>query len=127
MSSKTLHLTLKKKWFNMILHGIKREEYREIKPYWLSRLVDSDLFKSAEDFLEWYNNPPDNVTLFHVVNKFDSVIAVNGYGKHRPFIKWDHEYITIGKPNPAWCEPEDIDKTVFILKIGNITESRLPF
>ena len=30
----TLHLTLNKKWFDMILSGEKTEEYREIKPYW---------------------------------------------------------------------------------------------
>lgn len=33
-----LHLTLKKKWFDMILSGEKTEEYREIKPYWNKRL-----------------------------------------------------------------------------------------
>ena len=36
---KTLHLTLKKKWFDMIASGKKKEEYREIKPYWFERLV----------------------------------------------------------------------------------------
>jgi len=33
----TLHLTIKKKWFDMILSGAKTEEYREIKPYWTKR------------------------------------------------------------------------------------------
>jgi len=28
-----LHLTLKKNWFDLILSGEKKEEYREIKPY----------------------------------------------------------------------------------------------
>ena len=35
---KTLYLTLKKQWFDMINDGIKTEEYREIKPYWVKRL-----------------------------------------------------------------------------------------
>lgn len=35
---KILHLTLKKKWFDMIIRGDKKEEYREIKPYWDKRL-----------------------------------------------------------------------------------------
>jgi len=30
---KTLNLTLKKKWFDLIKQGIKNEEYREIKAY----------------------------------------------------------------------------------------------
>ena len=36
---KILHLTLKKKWFDLIKSGQKTEEYREIKPYWTKRLV----------------------------------------------------------------------------------------
>jgi len=34
----TLHLTLKKELFDMILKGEKREEYRECKPHYHSRL-----------------------------------------------------------------------------------------
>lgn len=37
---KILHLTLKKEWFDMILSGEKKTEYREVKPYWESRLFD---------------------------------------------------------------------------------------
>ena len=32
---KTLTLSLKKQWFDMIKAGIKKEEYREIKPRYL--------------------------------------------------------------------------------------------
>lgn len=32
-----LTLPIKKKWFDMILSGEKKEEYREIKPYWTTR------------------------------------------------------------------------------------------
>ena len=35
-----LILPIKKKWFDMILSGEKKEEYREIKPYYDSRLID---------------------------------------------------------------------------------------
>lgn len=38
MKSKTLKLTLKKKWFDMIASGIKKEEYRQLKPWILARL-----------------------------------------------------------------------------------------
>ena len=37
---KILHLTLKKEWFDMILSGEKLEEYRDIKDYWTTRLVE---------------------------------------------------------------------------------------
>ena len=36
---KILDLPLKKEWYNMIESGIKKEEYREIKPYWCNRLL----------------------------------------------------------------------------------------
>ena len=39
---KILDLVLKKEWFDMIKNGNKREEYREIKPYWTKRLIDKD-------------------------------------------------------------------------------------
>ena len=32
-----LILSIKKKWYDMILSGEKKEEYREIKPYYVSR------------------------------------------------------------------------------------------
>jgi hypothetical protein len=35
----TLHLTLKRHWFDMIESGEKKEEYREVKPYWDTRLT----------------------------------------------------------------------------------------
>ena len=35
---RTLHLTIKKEWFDKIASGEKTIEYREYKPYWISRL-----------------------------------------------------------------------------------------
>ncbi|MBR2028242.1 MAG: hypothetical protein IKA10_04535 [Oscillospiraceae bacterium] len=34
---KTLHLVLKRKWYDKIESGEKTSEYREIKPYWNKR------------------------------------------------------------------------------------------
>lgn len=34
----TLFLVIKKKYYNEILAGTKTEEYREVKPYWTSKL-----------------------------------------------------------------------------------------
>lgn len=36
---KVLYLPLKKQWFEMIKSGKKTKEYREITPYWISRLM----------------------------------------------------------------------------------------
>ena len=35
----TLFLILKGEWFDMIASGEKKEEYREIKPFWTKRLI----------------------------------------------------------------------------------------
>lgn len=34
-----LILPIKRKWLNMILSGDKKDEYREIKPYWTVRII----------------------------------------------------------------------------------------
>lgn len=65
---KILRLTLKKKWFDLILSGKKTIEYRERKKHWISRLVDS-----KKDLI-----------------KFDLIIFTNGYGKDRPYMKVEH-------------------------------------
>ena len=37
----TLHLILKRKWYDMIVSGEKPEEYREKKAYWANRFFVS--------------------------------------------------------------------------------------
>ncbi len=53
-----LHLSIYKKWFDEILLGSKKTEYREIKPFY------DKLLK----------------------NHYDEVKFVNGYGEERPFL-----------------------------------------
>ena len=36
---KTLTLSLKKQWFDMIKSGEKKEEYRECSEYWITRFI----------------------------------------------------------------------------------------
>ena len=38
--NKTLHLVLKRKWWDMIASGEKIEEYREVCHYWATRLLN---------------------------------------------------------------------------------------
>ncbi len=63
-----LILPIKKKWFDMILSGVKKEEYREIKPYYRSRLIN-------EGFLDQYGLP---------VYYPQWVLFRNGYSKQSP-------------------------------------------
>ena len=61
-----LTLPIKKKWFDMIKSGEKKEEYREIKPYYTSRFEKYLLDKENKPF---------------------EILLRNGYGKDKPTIK----------------------------------------
>jgi hypothetical protein len=52
---RTLHLILKKRWFDMIDAGIKLEEYREPSLYWLKRLMGPN-----DNLIQW-----DAITFQH--------------------------------------------------------------
>lgn len=68
-------LTLKKQWFDMILSGVKTEEYREIKPYWEKRFIN--YFGRYRDFSQ---DPP--VPVWNQEKKY--IIFRNGYGNDKP-------------------------------------------
>lgn len=91
---KILYLTLKKKWFDMILSGEKKEEYREIKPYWDKRLI---------------------------VNNYTHVQFRNGYGCDSPLVVVEllDIYKNIGHPDLG--AP---DKKVYILRLGEIVSKQ---
>lgn len=65
-----LILPIKKKWFDMILSGEKKEEYREIKPYYESR------FKNV-----FYMAPYSSIP---VGNEQKQIMFRNGYNKNSP-------------------------------------------
>ncbi len=92
----------------MIASGEKKEEYREIKPFWMIRLLHC-----------WLSTAPLDVMFNHLRFKtFDIVSANNGYAKDCPNIKWKHEGIRIGEGKPEWgAEP---GKQYFILQIGEL-------
>ena len=75
---KTLKLTLKKEWFDLIEKGIKTEEYRELKAYWERRLYETP-------FIEKH---------------FDLVEFTNGYSPKSPQITLEFLGLEIGKGNP---------------------------
>lgn len=63
-----LVLPIKKKWFDMILSGEKKEEYREIKPYYDSRLNKKVNFCESTGY-GYY------------------ILLRNGYSKNSPTLK----------------------------------------
>lgn len=70
-----LTLPIKKNWFDMILQGIKTEEYREIKPYWEKRFIN--YFGRHYDCR--YNPAP---VVWNAHKK--DVVFKNGYQKNAP-------------------------------------------
>jgi len=98
---KILHLPIEKCWFDMILFGEKKEDYRKIKPHWNSRLQSGTKFK-----------------------KFDIVLFENGYSKNVPWMKVDLLNIRCGVGRVEWGAPEH--ETVYILRLGNILEVSYP-
>ena len=95
-----LTLPIKKKWFDMIKSGEKKEEYREIKPYYNSRFKKNCI-------KEIYYNP------------IREIIFRNGYSKNSPSIKCKVE-ITEGYSKEKWgAEP---NKMYYVLRILDVEE-----
>jgi len=96
-----LRLTLKKKWFDMILSGEKKEEYREIKPYWETRLEEAPL-----------------APFLHRFKKFDAVEFTNGYGNDKPKILIECCKIDLDYGRPEWgAKP---NKPYYVIYLGDI-------
>lgn len=111
---RVLNLSVTKQWFDMILAGDKKEEYRVIKPYWWKRLVNVDGVPTHNQ-ISWKNQ---------LGNKFDIVRIVNGYGSHRPVIDIEFKGLRIGKPISGLCEEGWLDTELFIIELGDIIESK---
>lgn len=90
---KILYLTLTTKWFYMILSGLKRNEYREFKTYWIRRLKKG---------------------------KYDMIQFTNGghFGRTLPWFLIELIDIKLHKGNPKYGAPHD--KLVFDLELGKI-------
>ena len=111
---KVLPLTISKEWFYMIADGRKTEEYREIKPYWASRLVNQNAESGMVGFDEFGGytaviGEPEYKPYTHV-------LFINGYRKDSPRIEKEIESITIGNPKKGLCPSKWLDHEFFIIK-----------
>lgn len=106
-----LILPIKRKWFDMIKNGEKKEEYREIKPYYTTRfekLFPYNIYQNEDGV--WYlgNRTPAQEIIFR-----------NGYNRNSPFIKCKCE-LGVGTGREEWgAEP---NKKYYILSIMEILE-----
>lgn len=96
-----LILPIKKKWFDMIKSGEKKEEYREIKPYYESRFMNLLRIRLGE------------------FKDSEYVLFRNGYKKDSPLIKCLVS-IQYGYGKEEWgAEP---NKKYYVLKILSVEE-----
>lgn len=111
---KTLHLTLKKQWFDLIASGEKTEEYREIKQYWISRLVQV-FGPPRENTMYNFEHMGFQSTMDEAVH-FDAVEFKNGYSRDAPMMRFKVRDITIDFGKEKWgAEP---GKQYFVIKLG---------
>lgn len=102
---RVLRLTLKKKWYDLILLGIKREEYREIKEYWLKRLFEVQSPMIAKFIFGNVGLTPKNFT--HIQFRL-------GYRKNAPTMEFQITDIGINRGDSSMGAP--VDQDVIIIK-----------
>lgn len=94
---KTLKLTLKKRWFDMIASGEKKEEYRQEGQWILSRLKRGEIDRH-----------------------YDAVKFTHGYAKDAPtvtlrYLGWDY-----GWGKPEWGGGGKQGMPLIVIKLGEI-------
>jgi hypothetical protein len=126
-----LQLSLKTKWFEMTKAGLKKEDYREINQYWVTRLFrhkESKLTK--EEIVRYVLNykyygyvEVQSIFTYHDLSfkDFNQNVMTLGYPKStyiERILKLEHKGIEIRTGNPEWgAEP---DKLYFVVKHGAV-------
>ncbi len=109
-----LTLPIKAGWYHMILHGYKKEEYRDIKQYYTIKF--KKLFRceslSQEEFVSLIEENNDG--------KFTSdIILRNGFSSDSPSAQVNIT-LTAGEGNPDWGAEKGV--RYYILTINDIKE-----
>ena len=99
-----LILPIKKQWFDMIEEGIKKEEYREVKPYYTTRFKNIIGKRNMERIING-----EEVPLGYVLFR-------NGYSKNSSSFK-SLCSIRIGTGNSEWGAEPNVE--YYVLRINN--------
>lgn len=121
-----LHLNLKKHWFDMIAKEIKPEEYREIKGYWVKRLLLDEngnkmTKESAHDLSEairyaFSDNWKNELLPKESIIPYEKIVFKNGYSPNAPTLAFKFEGIIIGRGKLEWGANEN--EFYFKLQLG---------
>ncbi len=129
MKKRTLHLVLKRQWWDMIASLEKPFEYRDFTDYWIKRLCDNPTFDKDDNLIG--RVPIDNYSLKMrkqegldliqmfkegnmIPKEFDAVCFHLGYTSTT--MTFEHKGMTLGYGNPDWGAPTD--REVFRIKLG---------
>ena len=116
--NKTLHLVLKRKWWDMIASGEKKEEYRDANHYWAIRLLDrqyrwySQNIDYPNDFIDWlcFRLAHNDIAF----RSYENVCFHLGYTNTT--MTFRIEYFTLSTGKEDWgAEP---NKHYFVIKLG---------
>ena len=116
-----LVLPIKKQWFDMILSGEKKEEYREIKPYYTKRFSKVGLL--MEEIAGFGRDECNNVIINFKPSTTDRTCQIlfrNGYSSESPSFVAKLS-VTIGEGNPDWGAEPGIK--YYVLHIKEITNT----
>lgn len=112
MVENIITLTVKRKWFNMILSGEKKEEYRELKTYYDVRLPkEFGMFKEGNKLVKGNVYPLQDLS--KRIIRFR-----NGYSKNSPCFTAICS-LSIGTGREEWGAEKG--KDYYILKIHQIS------
>lgn len=123
---KTLTLPLKKKWFDMIKSGEKKEEYREMSLYWKCRFLPNYNDYELENLIahnslhnDCYERVTEELEHQHFLMHFDRLVFTLGYPKSEDTerrLEFKNPKIRIDKGRPEWgAEP---GKMYFVISWG---------
>lgn len=113
---KTLDLVLKHKWFDMIASGQKKEEYRDIRPFWTKRFIDLCSYCEKPEFV--YSNPFDCLKITgdkYIQVNFDKVRFHRGYSSQT--MVYEVRNVFIGFGNSLWGAEQG--KKYYVIRLGN--------
>lgn len=126
MEKKVLTLSVKKEWFDKIVSNEKKEEYREIKPYWVARLfydrfgkLSPKMVKELADSIAKYGDTEhfeakNGIEVSFV--PYTHVLFINGYGDDKPRVEKEIVWIDIDRPRKGWCPDDFLGKEFFVIR-----------
>ena len=131
--NKTLHLVLKRKWWEMIESGEKKEEYRDITPFYVKRLCDNPCFNKQGEIIErniidkWTLDACEKIGIYLKTAWVDGNIVPKDYssvtfhfGYTNKTMVYSVKDISVGEGRTEWGAENG--KEYFIIKLGERIE-----